>query len=390
MFINEILDGCQHLAKPQRKFLATFFSTMLLIQSNINFLSLSRHSPLDEKTYRRNFRKPFDFSEFNQQLITRTVVSKPIAFAMDASFIRKSGKHTFGLDKFWNGTHSRVERGLECSLISVIETEKNASLALSCEQTPPNLKTNQTRIDFYLAQLQRTAPDLPSSVAYGIVDGFYAKLKFVNGVLELGFHLISKLRSDANLKYLYEGPRNPRGRPRRFAGKVDFSDLSGFFETALKNQNIKLYASLVWSVTLKRKIKLVVVKIGKRVRHLFSTDLDLSAEKIFMLYRSRFSIEFLIRDAKQSAGLEDCQARDRKALEFHWNASFSSVNLARLKAQGETSENASKPFSMKSIKQQFFNEHLLKLFISNLGLEQTLIKYDDTLEKLRNFAVISP
>jgi hypothetical protein len=390
LFINQILDGFEHLAKPQRKFLATFFSTMLLIQSSINFLSLARHSRLDERTFRRNFRKAFDFSEFNQQLIAQTVVCKPIAFAMDASFIKKSGKHTFGLDKFWNATHSRVERGLECSLISVIDAEKNASLALSCEQTPPNLKTTQTRIDFYLEHLQRTAPRLPSSVVYGIFDGFYAKLKFVNGVLELGFHLISKLRSDANLKYLYEGTRNRRGRPRRFAGKVDFSDLSGFLETTLENEKIKLYSALVWSVTLKRRIKLVVVKIGKRSRNLFSTDLELSTEQIFSLYRSRFSIEFLIRDAKQSAGLEHCQARDQKALEFHWNASFSTVNLARLKASRETSENESRPFSMKSIKQQFFNEHLLKLFICKLGLEQTLIKYDDTLEKLRNFAVISP
>ncbi len=51
-------------------------------------------------------------------------------------------------------------------------------------------------------------------------------------------------------------------------------------------------------------------------------------------------------------------------------------------------ETEKKPFSMKSIKQQFFNEHLLKLFICKLGLEQSLIKYEETLASLRNYAVI--
>lgn len=175
-----------------------------------------------------------------------------------------------------------------------------------------------------------------------------------------------------------------------FDGKVDLSDLSRFVETALTENNVKLYAAILWSVTLKRKIKLVRVIAGKRKTNLFSTDLQLSAEEIFRLYRSRFSIEFLIRDAKGSAGLQDCQARDQKALEFHWNASFATVNLARLEAKNPKAENQSQPFSMKSVKQQFFNEHLLKLFICKSGLEQTLIKYQKTFENLRNFAVISP
>ncbi len=97
---------------------------------------------------------------------------------------------------------------------------------------------------------------------------------------------------------------------------------------------------------------------------------------------------FLIRDAKQSGGLTDCQARDNKALEFHWNTALTSVNLARAMSQIEQVENEKNPFSMKSIKQQFFNENLLKLFISKLGLEQSLIKYKEILTELRNYATI--
>lgn len=390
MFINQILDGWQDLAKPQRKFLATLFSTMLIIQSSINFLSLGRHSALSEKTFRRQFRRHFEFPLLNRQIIEHSGGAQPNAFAMDASFIKKSGNHTFGLDRFWNGCHSRVEKGLELSLIAIIDNEQNASYALSAEQTPPKLGTAKTRLDFYLEHFNRTVPNLPDTIIYGIFDGFYAKQKFVTGVCQAGFQIISKLRSDANLKHLFTGAQKPKGRPRSFAGKVDFTDFSKFETTVVADQKVVLYSQLVWSVTLRRKIKLVIVKLGKRQTNLFSTDLQLSAAKIFSLYRSRFSIEFLIRDAKQSAGLTDCQARDQKALEFHWNASFSTVNLARLEAKKATTKDKSPSFSMKSIKQQFFNEHLLKLFICKLGLEQTLIKYQEHFENLRNFAVISP
>jgi hypothetical protein len=142
-------------------------------------------------------------------------------------------------------------------------------------------------------------------------------------------------------------------------------------------------------VSLKRVVKLVVVKYKKRLIILFSTDASQSAEESLALYRRRFSIEFLIRDAKQSAGLEECQARDNQAPEFHWNTCFSTVNLARLQAKELNPTGERKSFSMKSIKQQFFNEHLLELFIWKLGLEQTLIKYQEHYETLRNYAVIS-
>jgi hypothetical protein len=36
------------------------------------------------------------------------------------------------------------------------------------------------------------------------VDGFYKKQKFINGSLDLGLNVITKLRSYCNLKYLTE------------------------------------------------------------------------------------------------------------------------------------------------------------------------------------------
>jgi hypothetical protein len=401
--VTQILKRIEGIRKPQQQFLLNLFVAILATHSRINFLNLSRHSSLNEKTYRRGFRRHFDFVRFNREAIENAIAPESKkAFAQDASFSKKSGKKTFGLDKFWNGCASRSEKGLEVSLISIVDLKLHQSFALSAEQTPPlgelkRTKKEASRVDFYIQHLQGTAPYFPKDVKIGLFDGFYAKLKFVNEVTRLGFTVVSKLRCDANLRYFYEGQQKARGRRRKFSGKLDFQDLSGFEKVEKEKadeEQITLYTKLVWSVSLKRKVKVVVVvkgKAEKKMRYvvLFSTDPELSAELIFEYYKARFSIEFIFRDAKQFAGFSDCQARDREALHFHFNASVTSVNLARLLSQEEAKDKAKQVFSMSSIKQRCFNHHLLELFISRLELDQTAIKNHPQFESLRNYAAIA-
>ena len=57
---------------------------------------------------------------------------------------------------------------------------------------------------------------------YLAVDGYFAKKDFVLPILkETKLEIISKLRTDADLRYLYEGPQTGRkGRPKEFEGKA--------------------------------------------------------------------------------------------------------------------------------------------------------------------------
>ena len=57
-----------------------------------------------------------------------------------------------------------------------------------------------------------------------MADGFYSQYKWVTGVVQLGLHAIGKLRCDANLKFLYDGPYSGRGARRRYDGKVNLKD----------------------------------------------------------------------------------------------------------------------------------------------------------------------
>ncbi len=158
--------------------------------------------------------------------------------------------------------------------------------------------------------------------------------------------------------------------------------------------HLTLYTVVVWSVSLKRKVRVVVVvnhkeKAVPRYVVLFSTDTELAAAAILRFYKARFQIEFIFRDAKQFAGFSDCQARDQEALHFHFNASVAVVNVARLMAQAEHKTEEKLVFSMTSIKQRFFNEHLLNLFIDKLALDQTAVINHPQFAYLRNYAAIA-
>jgi hypothetical protein len=102
----------------------------------VNFTNLSRYSDLNERTYRRQYQQDVQFAELNRALITQANRTGGALLAvMDCSFIAKSGKATFGLDAFWNGGASRVETGLEVSVVGVVDVETETGYALSVEQT---------------------------------------------------------------------------------------------------------------------------------------------------------------------------------------------------------------------------------------------------------------
>nr|WP_199298578.1 transposase [Leptolyngbya sp. FACHB-17] len=313
---------------------------------------------------------------------------------MDCSFVTKSGKLTFGLDAFWNGCASRVETGLEVSVVGAVDVETEQGYALSAEQAYAQSSLPEfSRMDQYLYHLDCVRPHLPPEVEYLAVDGAYAKEGFVTGAVDLKLHVISKLRCDANLQFLYTGVQKRRGRPRKYAGKVDLSDLSHFTFVKTVQPDVDLYTAVVWHVSLKRTIRvayLVDCRHSTRVRTclLFSTNIEQDPMQIVQYYKLRFQIEFLFRDAKQFTGLEDCQARDAQKLAFHFNASLTALNLAKLDALQQHSDPASSVFSITSVKRRMFNQHLLDRFICSLDLEPSQIKSHPNYSSLCNYSII--
>ncbi len=82
-----------------------------------------------------------------------------------------------------------------------------------------------------------------------------------------GLPFISRFPRNANLKYLYTGehPRR-RGRPKKFDGKVDFSDLQRF-DLVSETSTERVWTQVVWSVQWAREVRAVVIQqVGKRVK----------------------------------------------------------------------------------------------------------------------------
>src|SRR5919197_3212832 len=415
--VTEILEEMSILRKPQKKFLIVLFTTILLIKGKLNYLNLSRYSKLSERTYRRQFHKGFHFVQFNKGAIEKVI--PPAAtqiFAQDASFLKKSGKKTHGIDWFFNGCAGRPERGLESSVISVIDLDANQGYALSVKQTKPRELTpeptksrlnhnnspkgktkdkqrlpEETIIDFYLQHLRETRPYLPKALKCGVFDGFYAKQKFIDGVCALEFSAVSKLRVDANMRYLYTGAYNGHGRPKTYDGKVKVEDLHRLDCIGQIEPNLFLYTAVVYHVTLRRRIRIALLvnienKTKPRFALLFSTNIEMSAFDIYRFYKARFQIEFIFRDAKQFTGLADCQARHSKALDFHFNASLSAVNLAKIEAWLQRDTLKPFVFSLATYKQVAFNQHFLDFILSNLAIDLSSIKSHPNYQNIISFA----
>ena len=383
-------------------------TTIFVVCGKVNYTNLSRYSHYCERTYRRHFEAGLGLEGLNQAVIEQVTADDSTQIVVvDCTFTEKSGRHTHGLDWFYNGKTQRAERGLEWSVVAVVDLAQKTGYALSAQQTEAGLSAQapaaadesqpaKSRVDFYLGHLAYCTAYFPARIRYVVADGFYSKYKWVTGVVQLGFHAIGRLRSDANLKFLYEGPQKRRGNRRRYDGKVNLTDPSRFAFVKTLAEGVSLYTAVVWSVSLKRRIRLAYLLKEQEGRRsyvvLFSTDIDADPLAIYQAYAARFQIEFIFRDARQFTGLADCQARSPEALDSHVNASLMALNVAKAAlqsthAKGEPPEPLS--FSIASLKRQALNAHLLDLFAATFALEPTLIKSHPNYQALLNYGVIA-
>lgn len=399
--IKIILAEMLGLSKPQKMFFAILMQMMLSIQGRITFRSLSRYSGLAEKTFRRWFSRPFNFTQFNVLAIKKLEPFKMCICAFDACFLEKAGKATYGLDYFWNGCSAKAQRGLEISAAAIIDVVTKTAYPIGATQTPSmkDIKhligtSEANRIDFYLSYIKSIAIFIKEFTKITVFDGFYTKKRFVDGMLEMGFIVVGKLRLDANLKKIYKGERKPgRGRPKKFDGKCNTKQLEGFEFVKNVDKETELHAGVFYHASLERDVKVVAVtQIGPNktpVALIYSTDTEADAYEIYLCYTARFQIEFIFRDAQQFTGLADCQSRKKEAINFHINASLAAITATKVQEHLDRSNQQIRHvFSMVSHKAKNHNETLISRFFSIFGFDLTLIKSHPRYNEALNYGVI--
>ena len=327
----------------QFKFMSNLFSLLLAMRGRYNFCNMARWSSLGESTFRDNYAKPFAWLAFNRLLVER-YLSKDLAIAFDPSFLPKSGKHTPGLGYFYSGCAGRELRGLELGGIAVVDQQDKTALHLEAVQTV-GLKEGENLLGFYTRTLSSRREQLQQISILLLVDAYFAKQPFIDAMTEANFVVITRLRKDARLRYLYTGPkRKGRGRPQKYDGRIDLYNLrqDKVRPCARADDGSWIAYELVANVQAwKRNVKVVVVQelhqdgSIKTARLIACTDVNKDGGEVLLAYHSRFQIEILYRDAKQHLGLTQCQARSEKKIHFHLNASLTAVSLAKAAHQLE-------------------------------------------------------
>lgn len=130
-----------------------------------------------------------------------------------------------------------------------------------------------------------------------------------------------------------------------------------------KGIRTECYTAVVNSRALKRYIRIVVcpVENGESLVY-FSTDTEMAPERIIGFYRTRFQIEFGIRDAKQFTGPQSQQTRDRERLDFAFNLSFTTLNVCK-----EVIWEDYPDLSVAQFKRLMFESYLASTVISTYG-----------------------
>jgi len=400
--VETILQKMVGLNVRRRSAITEILMLFLSFRGRINFLQLGRQGVLTERSYRNHFEKEFDWMAFNAQVINSSSTSD-LCIGFDPSYISKSGKKTPGLGYYYSGVAGMYKRGLEIGNIAVIDRIQNTAYHLESVMTPVIVNDEKdggqpkTLVDHYAQVLIDRKDELQKISSKLVVDGYFAKRKFINAIINnTQMEVICRLRDDANLQYLYKGVQGGRGRPKKYDGKVNVKKIDKRRAKLIEpNEQYRIYELAVYSVGLKRNIQLCYVEFLKEngdvnvIKLFFSTNIERPANEVFSNYRARFQMEFLFRDAKQFTGLQHCQARSENKLNFHFNASLTSLNIAKCVLRKDASRTDRMSYSVNDLKIRFQNRNIIYRIFNMYGIDRKLMKNIRKVQELISYGAIA-
>ena len=311
----------------------------MVIPRRCNFTQMGRYGKRVEQCYRQTAERSVNWLEMNMWLSAFAFREGKgrNAIVIDPSFIKKAGKHTPYVGTFWSVCAGAVKHGLEILGIGVIDVDLHECMMLKAVQTTLEKgeeKKEMSLYDWHAKVLEDDKVTLQRICKVLVADSAFSKRPFIDKVMKMGFHVVSRLRHDAALFYTWDGePTGKPGRPRVKGAKIDVRniDMSKVEMLELEETSGKAYAIKAWCKSLHRVVSLVIHELSNGVRRLyFATDENMSGRDVVECYTTRFQEEFCFCDAKQFLGLTDCQARDKRKLDFAFNSSFTALNVAKI------------------------------------------------------------
>jgi hypothetical protein len=382
------------VSKPVTKFVIHIVELWLGMNCRYVFSNMERWGKMTEKSYRNGFKKLVDWFDFNFEMVKQHCGTEIIA-VFDPSYIKKSGKQTYGLGMFWSGVRQRALKGIEIGCLAFVDVTAGTALHGEAVQTPSSKalkEKGKTLVTHYGAVIEKRIGEILSLTRYLAVDGYFMKKEFINPLLGKGLHIITKARSDANLMYVFKGKQKTgRGRKKLYDGKINTANIDKRrLICCYSDEDIKVYSGIVYCVLLKQTVLAAFVFYGekKKPEIIISTDTVMNAMMMCKYYGLRFQVEFLIRDAKQHTGLEDCMARDEQKLHTHFNIALTVVSIAKAVYHLSIPPAQRGSFSMADIKMMHMNQLITKRIFSNLDLDLSCQKIKRIYNQCLNFGRI--
>jgi hypothetical protein len=239
-------------------------TTIFVVCGKVNYTNLSRYSDYRSAPTVGTLSRALALRDPQSSLIEH--VRRPERaqiVVVDCTFLEKSGRHTYGLDWFYNGKTQRAEKGLELSVVAIVDVEQNTGYTLSAQQTEAGLSrpaatTVETttaqgnRIEFYLGHLAycmiTSRPGFAMSSPMASTANTSGSLASCNsGFMPLAnsavmptssFSMTVPIRAEAHDAY---------------DGKVNLQRPPSFQLVERLEDGVYLYTAVVWSVSLKRK-----------------------------------------------------------------------------------------------------------------------------------------
>ena len=196
------------------------------------------------------------------------------------------------------------------------------------------LQRIQASLQAFLQQIGKVL-----ALKYLVMDGHFGNYPSAVMVTQIRLQLISKLRQDAALYFSYTGTYPGIGPHPKYGGRVNPRKMDPKY---LKESNVEknIRTDIYQAELLNKEFALplnvvIILKTNLETEAqahviLFSTDPELSYEKIIKFYSLRFQIEFNFRDAKQYWGFEDFMNVEKTAVTNAANLAFFLVNLSQV------------------------------------------------------------
>ncbi len=346
---------------------------MFSISGRVTMKGLSRWSGKggSYRTIQRFFNTTLPWCQRNWLLIRHHLLDTDDVVLMsgDHVVVTKSGKTTYGLDRFFSSLYGKTVPGLCFLSLSLLSVKRRSSYPVVTEQVdkpleasgqaPPKKKKgggsrgrpkgskNRNRHEVELSpslcfiqkHIKRLLEQIGETfrVVYFVFDGEFGHNDAMQMVRQVGLHLISKLRHNSALYFPYDGPSLGRGPRRKYGQKLDYHNIpSEYLKSTLIDKDIKtqIYQMCLWHKKFVDLLNIVVIvktnlKTNKTAHVvLFSSDLSLCYEQLIDYYRLRFQLEFNFRDAKQYWGLEDFMSVKKRPVYHSANLAMFMVNMS--------------------------------------------------------------